>query len=406
MKTVSSFKKLVLLAAVYFLWTACQKEQSINNDPQINSGEPKSLGAVPDDPNLISKVPLFVSPDFLKHGSFVSHSILSSLRKGRPVKRDIIPPVDSIISPSNASTVSNTLTVQVTASDNVGVKSVSLSVDGNTIDSLGTSPYNFTWNTATAGDGTHTLKATARDSAGNSCSYSITVAVNTTITVLDPPPLPANYQLAMPQVSNQGSEGSCVSFAVGYYTRSAEQYYHSGSLTYDLSANVFSPEFLYDQTKASSSCASGSSLINALNFVVNNGICPWNSMPYTDQNGCSTLPDAQQTAEALNYKIKSYSMVVAQDPIAIKTMLVNNHPLVVVIPVDNLFYNADANFIWNTSGTVYYAPHAITICGYDDSKHAFRVVNQWGTSWGDQGYSWIDYDYLGKITYDLYTMNY
>jgi len=36
----------------------------------------------------------------------------------------------------------------------------------------------------------------------------------------------------------------------------------------------------------------------------------------------------------------------------------------------------------------------MTLCGYDDTKSAFRIVNSWGTTWGDNGYLWVDYDYF------------
>jgi hypothetical protein len=36
--------------------------------------------------------------------------------------------------------------------------------------------------------------------------------------------------------------------------------------------------------------------------------------------------------------------------------------------------------------------HAICVVGYDDAKRAFRVINSWGTLWGDMGYAWVDYD--------------
>lgn len=38
--------------------------------------------------------------------------------------------------------------------------------------------------------------------------------------------------------------------------------------------------------------------------------------------------------------------------------------------------------------------HAILVVGYDDAARHFIVRNSWGTSWGDQGYFYIPYDYL------------
>jgi len=284
----------------------------------------------------------------------------------------------------------------------VGVTSVTLSVDGGPVVNTSTSsPFTNSWNTGTA-SGVHSLTVTAYDAAGNQRSASVSITVNTT--VINPGPLPSSVLLDMPPVGYQGSESTCVPFAV-LYARAAEQYYKTGASSYSTTSNIFSPEFLYNQTRASSSCSSGASLINELNFLVNYGVCTLNSMPYSDQNGCTTMPTAQQTAEAANYKIKSYSMVVAQDPTAIKTMLSNKHPLVFTFTADANFYNYQAGTVWSSYSSTFYGPHAITLVGYDDSKHAYRAINQWNTTWGDAGYIWIDYTFFTTIAYDLYVLN-
>ena len=74
------------------------------------------------------------------------------------------------------------------------------------------------------------------------------------------------------------------------------------------------------------------------------------------------------------------------------------HPLIISIAADQSFLDATAGFIWRTNlgGGI---SHALVICGYDDSKHAYKVFNSWGTSWGDAGYSWIDYDLLPTVSY-------
>ena len=38
--------------------------------------------------------------------------------------------------------------------------------------------------------------------------------------------------------------------------------------------------------------------------------------------------------------------------------------------------------------------HAMLIVGYDDSLNAWLVRNSWGTSYGEQGHVWIDYDVM------------
>jgi C1A family cysteine protease len=66
--------------------------------------------------------------------------------------------------------------------------------------------------------------------------------------------------------------------------------------------------------------------------------------------------------------------------------------------VDSYFYNAGPGFIWKSYSPTLLGQHAVAICGYDDAKHAYKVVNSWGTGWGDAGYSWIDYDFLPTVS--------
>jgi C1A family cysteine protease len=208
----------------------------------------------------------------------------------------------------------------------------------------------------------------------------------------------------MPPVGYQGSEGSCVTFAVVYETRSAEQYYSTGATSYSQSTNIFSPEYVYDQTKASTSCSSGSSMLNTLNFLFANGVCTWTSLPYSSSDGCTLIPTSSQIAEAANYKIKSYKQVLGTDQTAIKTLLSQGHPLPFAFTVDANFYTAGPGYIWNSYSSTIYGPHAITLCGYDDSKHAYRAVNHWGATWGDAGYIWIDYSFFTSVASSVYTM--
>lgn len=213
-----------------------------------------------------------------------------------------------------------------------------------------------------------------------------TVIVDTVIA----PILPSSYSLWTPPVINQGSEGSCNAFNTGYYARSIEHYYKTGQQL------LFSPEYLFYYSKSSNTC-SGSALITNLNILVEKGICTFDKMPYTWTNGCGVAPNAEQEAEAENYKIKDYSKILISDSIALKTAITQNHPLVIQVVVDNEFWNAKYGFVWRTFSSPIVA-HGITIVGYDDGKHAFKVVNQWGTSWGDNGFGWIDYDLMTTVS--------
>src|SRR2546426_10305794 len=85
--------------------------------------------------------------------------------------------------PSAGATISGTVTVSVTASDNVGVAGVQFKLDGANLGAEVTSaPYSLSWTTTTVTDAAHSLTAVARDAAGNrttSTAISVTVANGT-----------------------------------------------------------------------------------------------------------------------------------------------------------------------------------------------------------------------------------
>ena len=85
-------------------------------------------------------------------------------------------------SPASGSTVSGTVTLSATASDNVGIAGVTFKVDGVDIGTEDTSsPYAVSLNTATLSNGSHTLTAVARDTSNNSAtSAPVVVTVDNT----------------------------------------------------------------------------------------------------------------------------------------------------------------------------------------------------------------------------------
>ncbi|OLD56744.1 MAG: hypothetical protein AUI64_01705, partial [Acidobacteria bacterium 13_1_40CM_2_64_6] len=95
---------------------------------------------------------------------------------------DTTPPTVSMTAPASGATVSSSVTVSATASDNVGVVGVQFLLDGTAVGAEDTSsPYSIAWNTATASNGVHTLAARARDATGNSTTSSpVTVTVSNT----------------------------------------------------------------------------------------------------------------------------------------------------------------------------------------------------------------------------------
>ena len=90
------------------------------------------------------------------------------------------PPVVSISAPASGATVSGTTTVTANATSGIGVASVQFQLDGANVGSPVTvAPYSYSWDTTKSSNGTHTLKAVAKDTAGNSTTSagdSVTVS--------------------------------------------------------------------------------------------------------------------------------------------------------------------------------------------------------------------------------------
>jgi hypothetical protein len=101
---------------------------------------------------------------------------------------DSTAPQVSITAPSNSATISGTVAVTASASDNTGVSKVEIYVDSALKQTFATAPYTYSWNTAQAISGTHTLSAKAYDGAGNSTTSAIVSITVAAVTASDTTP--------------------------------------------------------------------------------------------------------------------------------------------------------------------------------------------------------------------------
>jgi len=96
------------------------------------------------------------------------------------VRVDNTAPFVSIINPVDGSYVKGTITIQATATSQLGVSKIEFYVDNTKIGEDTSSPYEISWNTAQVSDGDHTIKAKAYDIVNNSREVSIAVKVDNT----------------------------------------------------------------------------------------------------------------------------------------------------------------------------------------------------------------------------------
>jgi hypothetical protein len=105
---------------------------------------------------------------------------------------DTIAPFVTITTPAPGTSVTGTIPIAATATDNVGVAGVQFQLDGVDLSwEEAILPYAITWATAGKPDGVYTLTAIARDAAGNkTTSEGVAVAVGSPVPIPTPTPTP------------------------------------------------------------------------------------------------------------------------------------------------------------------------------------------------------------------------
>lgn len=89
---------------------------------------------------------------------------------------DNVPPVVTIVAPKDGDSISGRQVVEISASDDNGINSLALSIDGQPVKTItNKNDLRWNWNTRKESQGPHTISAMAVDTAGNVGEQSITV---------------------------------------------------------------------------------------------------------------------------------------------------------------------------------------------------------------------------------------
>lgn len=94
---------------------------------------------------------------------------------------DTVRPVVSLTTPSDGDTVTGSVTIQATATDNVAVQQVSITLPDDSVKQMnliGGNTYEYAWDSASVIDGTVSLKITATDTSGNTQDLSFSLTTN------------------------------------------------------------------------------------------------------------------------------------------------------------------------------------------------------------------------------------
>lgn len=161
----------------------------------------------------------------------------------------------------------------------------------------------------------------------------------------------------------------------------------------------------------------GLDLENGLEALALYGSPPADIYPFDGQLS-NTTPPPEAFAQAPRHRICNYVRLDKGRPsdpsrllTEIKYLVANNIPVItelVMFPRVSLTSNTTGALPLPTPGDRTGNSHSVVIVGYDDaltidlnpfpkSVGAFRVMNSWGTGWGDGGYGYIPYRYLSTL---------
>jgi hypothetical protein len=218
--------------------------------------------------------------------------------------------------------------------------------------------------------------------------------------------LPARVDLSadFPPPGNQGAQSSCVAWATAYALRSYQAHVRSRAslVTGDGhidSARVFSPAFVYNQINNGRDA--GSLFSDALQLMQTRGVAPLQYMPYS-QTDYTSMPSETALSVAANYRIAFWKQVNVNELTELKSQLNAGYPVIIGAMIDEGFDNAGKGFVWDHIAGKQLGGHAMLVVGYDDSRNAFRVLNSWGTGWGDAGYYWLDYGLFPRVVNEAF----
>lgn len=130
------------------------------------------------------------------------------------------------------------------------------------------------------------------------------------------------------------------------------------------------------------------------------GVVPIEFWPETDEN-LVTIPDESIFARAEGAKVDAYYRVpTASDVIkGLREALARGYLPIFGMSVDARYENI-GTAVYDLPGGKVLGNHAQTIVGFSAILNAFKVLNSWGTSFGDGGFSWIAAPFVARSTFD------
>jgi hypothetical protein len=196
-------------------------------------------------------------------------------------------------------------------------------------------------------------------------------------------PLPQSFDIRtlLPEIGDQGMDGTCVGWSAAYYMRTAMEAGKLGIANQPakISATAFSPGWLYGQLQTGRG------------------------------NGCTEGIFLEDALEVMKTKGSAFLSCAPEQRInAIKSALFEGKNAVLIGMLVPPSFIDEATGQWRaapgetTDNAV--GGHSMAVIGYDDhiNEGSFLIANSWGKAWGSNGYTWARYTDLARFVKNAY----
>jgi len=161
-----------------------------------------------------------------------------------------------------------------------------------------------------------------------------------------------------------------------------------------------SPAYIYGAIKPAGDCDTGSLITRALNLLAQDGAVSLARHPYNDR-----VCPAPSRVSSAQFRIAGWRAVTIGVIDDAKGALAKGHPVIIGSAITKDFTRLRGDAVWRGEGERIPGGHAMTLVGYDERRQAFKVINSWGTRWGDGGFGWIGYEAYRAFVRQAYVMD-
>jgi len=151
----------------------------------------------------------------------------------------------------------------------------------------------------------------------------------------------------------------------------------------------------------------GMSLGGGITALQSQGACLEQNWPF-DLQKLNERPGDDCFTEATKYKIAD-SQKIDLNLTVMKQCLAKGNPIIFGLKLTAKFFDPHpCGFIQtpdpSNPKSAEHGLHAMLLVGYNDRQQVFIVRNSWGTGFGDNGYAYIPYDYVGNSSFNFLGM--